>query len=261
MATTNYSLPTLENTALFDLVTDYNALANATDAALAKVAGLVPTKTITEMQGQISALQTLTGSQSSQITTLQSQMTAANGNISTVQSGLETANSNIGTLQSGLQSTNNDLTTVKKYMTNLFDFTIEEVTKFTNFPVNDGQKLYIFYNHDKSLIKLAGSITHKGNTTRQAIPGTSMYGFQCATELTIPTSTAIEYNSIGVSFSEETSGYTFFGSQGVILGTDGKLYLYPSKTQQYAMTKAFNITFMQPLLTVKDLNISSISDK
>ena len=60
MATTNYSLPTLESTALFDLVTDYNALANATDSALASVAGLIPTETITEMQGQISSLQTLT---------------------------------------------------------------------------------------------------------------------------------------------------------------------------------------------------------
>lgn len=109
MATTNYSLPTLESTALFDLVTDYNALANATDAALASVAGLIPTKTITEMQGQISALQTLTGSQDTQITTLQSQMSTANGNISTLQSGLKTANDNIGTLQTGLQSANQKL--------------------------------------------------------------------------------------------------------------------------------------------------------
>lgn len=109
MATTNYSLPTLESTALFDLVTDYNALANATDAALASVAGLIPTETITEMQGQISALQTLTGSQGTQITTLQSQMTTANGNISTLQSGLETANGNIGTLQTGLQEANNNV--------------------------------------------------------------------------------------------------------------------------------------------------------
>lgn len=109
MATTNYSLPTLESTALFDLVTDYNALANATDAALASVAGLIPTETITEMQGQISALQTLTGSQGTQITTLQSQMSTANGNISTLHSGLETANGNIGTLQTGLQSANANL--------------------------------------------------------------------------------------------------------------------------------------------------------
>lgn len=109
MTTTNYSLPTLDSTALFDLVTDYNALANATDAALAKVAGLVPTKDITEMQGQISALQTLTGSQGTQITTLQSQMTTANGNISTLQSGLVTANDNIGTLQTGLQGANSNI--------------------------------------------------------------------------------------------------------------------------------------------------------
>lgn len=114
MATTNYSLPTLESTALFDLVTDYNALANATDAALASVAGLIPTDDITEMQGQISALQTLTGSQGTQITTLQSQMTAANGNISTLQSGLVTANNNIGTLQTGLQGANTNISTINQ---------------------------------------------------------------------------------------------------------------------------------------------------
>lgn len=116
MATTNYSLPTLESTALFDLVTDYNALANATDAALASVAGLIPTETITEMQGQISALQTLTGSQGTQITTLQSQMSTANGNISTLQSGLETANGNIGTLQTGLQSANQNIQAINELM-------------------------------------------------------------------------------------------------------------------------------------------------
>lgn len=114
MATTNYSLPTILGTNAFDLVTDYNALANATDAALAKVAGLIPTETMTEMQGQISALQTLTGSQGTQITTLQSQMSTANGNISTLQSGLETANGNIGQLQTGLQSANTNISTINQ---------------------------------------------------------------------------------------------------------------------------------------------------
>lgn len=116
MATTNYSLPTLESTALFDLVTDYNSLANATDAALASVAGLIPTETITEMQGQISALQTLTGSQDTEITTLQSQMSTANTNISTLGSGLETANANIGTLQTGLQVANQNIQAINELM-------------------------------------------------------------------------------------------------------------------------------------------------
>lgn len=261
MATTNYSLPTILGTNAFDLVTDYNALANATDAALAQLAGRIPNETITETQAQINALQTLTGSHTTQITSLQSQMSAANGSISTLQSGLETANSNIGTLQSGLQSTNSDLTKVKNYMSSLFDFSVEEVTQFSNFSVNTGQKLYIFHNPDKSLIKIAGSITHTGKSTRQAIPGTSKYGFKCETDLVIPTNTAIEYNSVGIAFSEGGSGYNFFGSQGLTLGTDGKLYLYPYETPQFNLTGAFNITFLQSLLTVKDLNLSPISDK
>ena len=116
MPTTNYRLPTILGTNAFDLVTDYNALANATDAALASVAGLTPTETISEMRSQISALQTLTGSQRTQITTLQSQMTTANGNISTLQSGLKTANGNIGTLQTGLQSANQNIQATNELM-------------------------------------------------------------------------------------------------------------------------------------------------
>lgn len=116
MATTNYSLPTILGTNAFDLVTDYNALANATDTALAKVSGLIPTESITKIEGQISALQTLTGSHGTKITTLQSQMTAANGNISTLQSGLKTTNANIGTLQTGLQGANSNIQALQKMM-------------------------------------------------------------------------------------------------------------------------------------------------
>lgn len=109
MATTNYGLPTILGTNAFDLVTDYNALANATDAALAKLAGLIPRETITEMQRQISNLQTTTGAQDTKITTLQSQMSTANSNISTLKSGLATANKNIGNLQTGLQTANSNV--------------------------------------------------------------------------------------------------------------------------------------------------------
>ena len=82
-----------------------------------------------------------------------------------------------------------------------------------------------------------------------------MYGFQCVTDLVIPTSTAIEYKSVGISFADH-NGYAFYGAQNVILGTNGKLYLYPASNLQYTITNGFNITFMQPLLTVKDLNLA-----
>lgn len=162
MATTNYSLPTLESTALFDLVTDYNALANATDAALASVAGLIPTETITEMQGQVSALQTLTGSQGTQITTLQSQMTTANGNISTLQSGLVTANSNIGTLQTGLQSANSDISEAIQTLKDMFDFSDIYTVNNTNVAINNtkvtfyssNSQIVVAVNKPKTMFKL-----------------------------------------------------------------------------------------------------------
>lgn len=260
MATTNYSLPTLESTALFDLVTDYNALANATDAALASVAGLIPTETITEMQGQISALQTLTGSQGTQITTLQSQMSAANSNISTLQSGLDTANSNIGTLQSGLQAANQNIsnnTTALNTVSNMLVFKRENVRSIDGYSINKNQYIDIFYNEDKSMFKIGGSVTHTGNATRKLIPGTSsMYGFRVASTVLLPTSEAITYNNVGLAFQDGSTGYNFYGASSIILGTDGYIYILPGTTPAYTTSTSFNTTFAQPLLTIKNLNVS-----
>lgn len=259
MATTNYSLPTLESTALFDLVTDYNALANATDAALASVAGLIPTETVTEMQGQISALQTLTGSQGTQITTLQSQMSSANGNISTLQSGLETANSNIGVLQTGLQTANQNISnnaSALNTVSNMLVFNRENVKTIAGYSINANQYIDIFYNEDKSLFKIGGSLTHTGNATRTLIPGTSnMYGFRVASTVSLPTSEAITYNNVGLSFQDGSYGYNFYGSTSIILGTDGYIYILPGSSPSYTSSSSFNMTFTQPLLTIKNLNV------
>lgn len=225
MATTNYSLPTLENTALFDLVTDYNALANATDAALAKVAGLVPTETITEMQGQISALQTLTGSQGSQITALQSQMSAANGNISTLQSGLQTANSNIGTLQTGIQSANNNINAINK------SFQLTPVTykgAEIHSIASSGSVLYVLKNTDNTIINIYGRVVFSSAVTPVAIPGISGY---------YGAKTNVMLGSLGNAYLFENSGCLYFYSDTIssylsqypstafALGTDGHVYL------------------------------------
>lgn len=117
MATTNYSLPTILGTNAFDLVTDYNALANATDAALAELAGEIPTEEITSLESSISTLQTKVGTVDSEVSTLQGQMVTANSNITQLTSGLQTANGNIGTLQTDLQSANGNISTLQENMT------------------------------------------------------------------------------------------------------------------------------------------------
>lgn len=241
MATTNYSLPTLESTALFDLVTDYNALANATDAALAQVAGLVPTETITEMEGQITALQSLTGAQTSNITSLQSQMTTANGNISALQSGLETANSNIGKLQNGLQSTNSNLSSLSESYNSQLNFTAYEKCAINSGKgAISGATIDVLINPTKTLFKLVGQPTLgktlNGSVARIAIPGLNgWYGFKvtgCPTFEGI--SEAIAYKSAGIAFADRPGNDTinqFWGGVSVALGTDGYLYLNASQTQ------------------------------
>lgn len=229
MATTNYSLPTLDNTALFDLVTDYNALANATDAALSQVAGLVPTETITEMQGQISALQTLTGSQGSQITALQSQMTTTNGNISTLQSGLQTANSSIGALQTGLQTANghiNDL--IKSFELTAVTYRGVEIHS----AASNTAELNVLKNTENTLINIYGRIVFSSAVTPVAIPGiTGYYGVK--TNATLDT--------LGKAYLFDCSGCTYIYSKteahymsgyptaAFAIGSDGYIYLICTK--------------------------------
>ena len=235
MATTNYSLPTILGTNAFDLVTDYNALANATDAALASVAGLVPTEDITEMQGQISALQTLTGSQGTRITTLQSQMSTANGNISTLQSGLATANSNIGKLQTGLQTTNNNVSKINEK----FIFTSQRYDG-TDIYDNVGTfgKMYLMKNTDETIIKFFGDLSCSKSTPKVIVPGlTGVYGIKSKIKAINRTLTNGYFcNYTGISMKSSESG--FASSAGFAIGTDGYIYLYAiessnQQSQQY----------------------------
>ena len=220
MSTTKYSLPTLESTALFDLVTDYNALANATDTALASVAKLVPTETITEMQGQISALQTLTGSQGTQITTLQSQMTTANDNISTLQSGLVATNNNIGTLQTGLQATNNSVSQNAKIVKNAFTFSNTQYSASLFGSNFTGRGITVIKNTNNTLFNLFGEvILSSGN--KVAIPGfKGKNGIK--TGVSLPDfANRIFYDSvIGINGSNKPVYATDFS-----VGSDGYLYI------------------------------------
>lgn len=232
MTTTNYSLPTLDNTALFDLVTDYNALANATDAALSQVAGLVPTETITEMQGQISALQTLTGSQGSQITALQSQMTTANGNISTLQSGLQTTNSSIGALQTGIQTTNGHINAL------INSFKLKAVTyqgAEIHSAASSGAVLNVLKNTDNTIINIYGRVVFSSAVTPVAIPGITGY---CGvkTKVTVGTlSNAYLFDCSGCLYfySNTEAGYlSQYPNAAFALGTDGYVYLICTKSNE-----------------------------
>ena len=241
MATTNYSLPTLESTALFDLVTDYNALSNATDAALASVAGLIPTESITEMEGQISALQTLTGSQGTQITTLQSQVSTANGNISTLQSGLETANGNIGTLQTGLQTANqnisnntNAIAAIKSDFNDYSNFSSSSTQGSAIFSgANANSSLYVMKNASETIIKVFGSFGTQSSIVRNQVPnatwdGSSVYGIKTNIKI-INRVLTNGYLCLFVGVSQNEQYGSYMGSCSFAIGSDGYLYLNPSK--------------------------------
>lgn len=220
MATTNYSLPTLENTALFDLVTDYNTLSNATDAALAQVAGTIPEETITEMQGQISDLESTTDSQGRQITIL--------------ESGLQTANSNIDTLQTGLDAATQNINNIKQS----FDDYSEFSTKYyqgTNIHsgASGSSLLYVMKNASETIIKIFGSFDINGLQPRVTVPGTTFsdgstaYGVKTNIKV-IDKTIASGYLVQCAAISSSESAYD--GSPLYAIGNDGYLYVDGSST-------------------------------
>lgn len=234
MATTNYSLPTLESTALFDLVTDYNALANASDSALASVAELIPSETITDMQGQISNLQTLTGSQGTQITTLQSQMSTANGNISTLQSGLVAANNNIGTLQTGLQSTNTQLSDLTSELSKYFTFETQTYTgtQVISSGILPASQISVMINTNRSILKIAGSVMFNSTVAATEIPGVvnsdkqTLYGYK--TNIVMPKDYGIAgrlFDKVVLCKNTGANGGSYTDLSDYAIGTDNYLYL------------------------------------
>lgn len=252
MATTNYSLPTLESTSLFDLVTDYNALSNATDAALANVAGLIPTETITEMQGQISNLQTTTGAQDTKITTLQSQISATNGNISTLQSGLAAANSNIGQLQTGLQGANNDISQIKEGFSQYSDYS-SQIFESAEISADATGSMVLLRNASQTIVKVFGIFSTTKSVNRAIIPGVQINGgrqaygiktsIQAVDNRTLTNGYLIQYAGI----SKSTSGGDYNGTVSFAIGSDGYVYVAPSQNSAAASAIVENYFLQIPI--------------
>lgn len=231
MATTNYSLPTLENTALFDLVTDYNALSNAIDAALAQVAGTIPKETITEMQAQISDLESTTESQGRDITILQSDLQSANSNIGTLQTGLNAATQNINNIKQSFDD----------YGT--FSTSYTQGTNIVN-TATSNSIIYVMKNTSETILKVYGSFGTQSETTKVVIPGitysdgTTVYGIKSnikAINRTLTKGYLVQF--AGVSFQDE--GYTDYA-----IGNDGYIYFRPSSNAGKATALA-GLYFLQ----------------
>lgn len=266
MATTNYSLPTLESTALFDLVTDYNALSNATDSALASVAGLIPTEAVTEMEGQISALQTLTGSQGTQITTLQSQMSTANGNISTLQSGLDTANNNIGPLQTGLQSANTQLTNLAGELLKYFKFETQTYTgkQVISSGLTTNSSISVMINANRTIFKLSGVVAFNAAVSATKIPGVlnssnqSLYGYK--TNIVIPEDYGIAgrlFDKVALCKNTSNNGGSYNDLTDYAVGTDNYLYLRGRTSAASAANNDVIEIIQIPMFTDKGAKINA----
>lgn len=233
MATTNYNLPTILGTNAFDLVTDYNALANAVDTALALLAGEIPTDDITVLQGQISALQTSVSGNTSGIQQINGQIGTMNDNISALQTGLSSANSNIGSLQVNLQTANTNISNMQTDISALFSENNFESGYLTGTQlgsnINSSNTLYYMRNADQTIVKIFGAIQCVGSATRVSVPGATyasgspLYGYKTNMRLVtrvLTTGYLVTYAGIEGTSSGGVTGCNY------AIGSDGYVYVF-----------------------------------
>lgn len=224
MATTNYNLPTILGTNVFDLVTDYNALSNAVDGALAQLADTIPTDDITELQGQVSALQTTTAGQTQSINQLTSQMTTANDNISGLTTRITNAENSIGSLQTGLQTANSNISQNAVNITTLNNAFVLNSTQYRGTEINasmgNDSFINVLINYNKTILNVYGRVQLSSNMSRTAIPGTSYYGVK--TNINTGITSAHVFDSSGITTNSGSSP-SFLGAFAI--GSDGYIYL------------------------------------
>lgn len=253
--TTNYNLPLLEQTAAFDLVTDYNSLSNSVDNAL---------------KGQVDLLNT-------SISQLNTDITGADGDISALQQSLATVNTSI-------QQINSDIASLHQALNGIFDFTETRYISANTLSVygdaNLSGTVHVYVNSTKTLFKVGYDIgiTNPKTTNgiqRTAVPGATgnVYGVKITNDSPLgntpymyyPVNGHVDLWTVYRNYSE-SKGYTSNNSTmqgGFSVGTDGNIYICTDSTNTplVAVVSPWEgctfrrLTAPQLLYTLQDLNL------
>ena len=243
MPTTNYNLPLLEQTAAFDLVTDYNALSNTVDSVL-----------------------------KTQLSNINALISGNTGDITEINSQLTTINNTLNSINSTLSNTNDTLN-------NLFNFTAQTLTNIDSEMYN-ACNFVLMINQSKTLFKLGGSAKEQTPLSDSAynltsIPGSNnLYGDKVivpsGTFFNTPPSSALLYTNTSMSRAQKIESANgeysaIYIGAGFCIGTDGNLYINVSNASTRTLSanlrlnvQLYQLFINQGLFTLQNLHLQYV---
>lgn len=249
MATTNYNLPTISGASPVAIVDDYNALANATDAALAGAISGEKTRAMaaeTELANGVSNALTTANSANVSATDAKSaaekaQTTASTAlnNAATAQTTADGAKSTAETAESNITELNATVDSLKEHTTFI------SMAQHNENPWPAGL-WHGKHSRDKQRIEINGIIRIRPGGGGAYVDGTALN----AIKVTVPGTSIIGIPLFDLDYSPEAAetieaglywattaaadAFTFNGAfaSEIVIGTDGVAYLALS---QYAM--------------------------
>lgn len=239
MATTNYNLPTITGESPVAIVDDYNALANATDAALAGAISGEKTRAMaaeTELANGVSNALTTANSANVSATDAKSAADKAQTTADKAQTTADTANTLATKAESNAEA-------IQKALSNLLNF---EVVKTVS---DDYANVTVAINKSNTLYKCYGRLRVNAGQTLQltAVPGMSnRWGYKIDIGGKLATETAYKVTAGGAAnWDAQAHYFQAMESSFFAVGTDGNIYLYAIDGSSISVASGSDIVVFQ----------------
>ena len=241
MATTNYNLPTISGASPVAIVDDYNALANATDAALAGAISGEKTRAMaaeTELANGVSNALTTANTANVSATDAKSAAQTAQTTADNAGKLAATANDTANTAKYAAATAQTSADSVAATLSNLLNFSPIKTVDVSSGGVR--VKITVATNVSNSLYKVYGFLRLvSGALALTQIPGKSgVYGYKIDIDGALKLSTG--------AYDVTAGGFRVFTNNDYIMyvtnaqpsvfsiGSDGNIYLLNESTANYA---------------------------
>ncbi len=249
MATTNYNLPTISGASPVAIVDDYNALANATDAALAGAISGEKTRAMaaeTELANGVSNALTTANSANVSATDAKSAADKAQTTASNALTNAATAQTTADGAQTLATKAESNAEAMQQELANLLNFTVAAAVSNTNAALTGA------INASKTLFKLYGwvRVTPGQTLNLSSIPGGSgnqAYGLKIDFGGKLNAGTepyAIVTGGLG-NWDSQNSFFATMSQSSFVIGTDGNAYALPMSSSSVTVSASDQVLYQQ----------------
>ena len=245
MATTNYNLPTISGASPVAIVDDYNALANATDAALAGAISGEKTRAMaaeTELANGVSNALTTANTANVSATDAKSAAEKAQTTASTALNNAATAQTTADGAQTLATKAESNAEAIQKELSNLLNFevvnTVDTDTVTVTVAINKSNTLYKCYGYLR--------VKNGQSVALTAVPGLSgTYGYKIDCDGKLATDTAYKVTTGGIyNWDKQVQYYQSMHTSGFSVGTDGNIYLFPTSISSISVASGDTATVL-----------------